>query len=1702
MLSDFRFSRGGVLGRMLGLLMFGALLFVAGCAGSGNSVTIGPPAQLAFTGQPTSASAGNSIAPAVTVSIEDAQGHVVTTATNQVTLTIGTNPSAGTMAGTATATAVAGVATFSNLSINNPGTGYTLAASTAGLTGATSGSFNVFGAAAKLAFTVQPASVAAGISIAPAVAVSVEDAAGNVVATATNQITIAIGTNPSSGTLSGTAQVNAVAGVATFSTLNLNKVGTGYTLAASASGLTSATSSAFNVTAGAAAKLAFTAQPTNTTAGVAISPAVQITVQDSQGNTVTTATNQITIAIGTNPSTGTLSGTAQVTAVAGVATFPTLNINKVGTGYTLGASATGLTATTSNAFNILVGTAAKLAFTIQPSSLAAGASIAPAVAVGVEDAAGNVVPSAANQITIAIGTNPSSGTLSGTAQVNAVAGVAAFSTLSINKVGTGYTLAASATGLTAAVSNTFNVTAGTASKLVFTAQPTNATAGAAISPSVQVTIEDSQSNVVTTATTPITIAIGTNPSSGTLSGTAQVNAVSGVATFATLSINNAGSGYTLGASATGLTSTTSTAFNIQAGAAAKLAITTQPTNAIAGAAINPAVQVTVEDTLGNTVTTAINQITIAIGTNPSSGTLSGTAQVNAVAGVATFSTLSINKSGNGYTLGATATALTPAASSAFNVTAGIASKLAFAAEPVNTVAGSNIAPAVTVSVEDQFSNLVTTASNSITVAIGTNPSSGTLSGTATAIAVNGVATFSTLNINNTGTGYTLTASASGLTGATSTAFNIVVSIGPPAKLVFSVQPSSVVAGVSIAPAIQVTVEDAGGNQVPSATNQITIAIGTNPSSGTLSGTLVGNAVSGVATFSTLSINNAGTGYTLGASASGLTSATSSAFNVTAGVASKLGFNVQPTGVTAGNSITPAVQVSVQDSLGNLVSSATNQITIAIGTNPSSGTLGGTAQVNAVAGVATFSTLNINKSGAGYTLSASASGLTGATSSAFNVTAGGATKLAFTVQPSNVAAGTSISPAVAVSVEDAQGNVVTTAVNQITVAIGTNPSSGILGGTAQVNAVAGVATFSSLSINNTGNGYTLSASASSLAGDVSNAFNVTANCTNNCSISGTVSGPQIAGVTVTLSGGPSSPAPATTNSSGNYSFGGLTQGTYTITPTLAGYTFNPSAPSISIGATTVQNFVSTSALTSFSISGTVSYGGVKTGRVFIRVYPNGCTTGCNALAGTSIAAANGAYTVRGLLPQGGGGNGDGSYVLNAEIDTLGTGLQNASNPTGNSAVVTITNVDISGIGITVTDPAPLSPVTPSNLGVAPTANGAVVQYQAPRNANGIEIATAYKVYYGTDVNATNGVGSPKTFVAQGTHQDVLFFGGLTNGATNFKMTSLVGATESAPTAVFGPVTIGATTGARTISGSVTFPGTATGPLYVGVFGGSSGNSVYVERIPTPASSPVAYSISGVPDGTYQNFAILDQNQDGEINIGDLDNVNGNNTPTVTVSGSNVTGADLDLTSDNVPAIPMVSTSFQQGNPNPYSLNLRIQWGLKRPVAMTLISGPNVAVPFDMGVDEHQSIQTPNFLTAPQVGDTYQFQILFSDATTQTLSASVSAVFGASNVAQSLAVNTSLPNSTTVPLFSWSAPAVHPTTYYYGICVFNQNGASLNWCDFGNNGPGIPSSQTSDVFNSDGSASSPNLTSGTTYDWNVFVQDANQNTAQTSSTYTVP
>jgi len=102
------------------------------------------------------------------------------------------------------------------------------------------------------------------------------------------------------------------------------------------------------------ATLAFTVQPGTVTVGATILPAVQVAVRDTQGNTVSSATSPITVAItsGTGTSGAVLGGTLTRSALGGVATFTDLTIDKTGTGYTLSATATGLTGATSAGFTV------------------------------------------------------------------------------------------------------------------------------------------------------------------------------------------------------------------------------------------------------------------------------------------------------------------------------------------------------------------------------------------------------------------------------------------------------------------------------------------------------------------------------------------------------------------------------------------------------------------------------------------------------------------------------------------------------------------------------------------------------------------------------------------------------------------------------------------------------------------------------------------------------------------------------------------------------------------------------------------------------------------------------------------------------------------------------------------------------------------------------------------------------------------------------------------------------------------------------------------------------------------------------------------------------------------------------------------------------------------------------------------------------
>ena len=121
----------------------------------------------------------------------------------------------------------------------------TITATTAGVEG--TAAIEIAQEAAQLRFIVLPTGAVAGLYIRPAVQVVLEDALGNVVAGATDTVTLALGANPSGGTLAGTSTQSAVNGVATFSNLSVDRVGAGYTLVARSAGLPDATSGVFGV---------------------------------------------------------------------------------------------------------------------------------------------------------------------------------------------------------------------------------------------------------------------------------------------------------------------------------------------------------------------------------------------------------------------------------------------------------------------------------------------------------------------------------------------------------------------------------------------------------------------------------------------------------------------------------------------------------------------------------------------------------------------------------------------------------------------------------------------------------------------------------------------------------------------------------------------------------------------------------------------------------------------------------------------------------------------------------------------------------------------------------------------------------------------------------------------------------------------------------------------------------------------------------------------------------------------------------------------------------------------------------------------------------------------------------------------------------------------------------------------------------------
>jgi hypothetical protein len=210
----------------------------------------------------------------------------------------------------------------------------------------------------------------------------------------------------------------------------------------------------------------------------------------------------------------------------------------------------------------------------------------------------------------------------------------------------------------------------------------------------------------------------------------------------------------------------------------------------------------------------------------------------------------------------------------------------------------------------------------------------------------------------------------------------VVPVKPAGLAITQQPPSTVTAGAPFSLAVEA--EDSSGNLDPYFDGTMTVALASNPGGDTLGGTLTVTAAKGVATFSGLTLTRAAAGYTLQVSVGGINPVTTNAITVTPAAASQVVITQQPPSSVVVNTGFGLV-AAIEDAYGNVVASATNKVTVALASNPTGASLGGTTSVTASQGIATFSGLTINKVGSGYTLQLTSKGLASATTSAITVT---------------------------------------------------------------------------------------------------------------------------------------------------------------------------------------------------------------------------------------------------------------------------------------------------------------------------------------------------------------------------------------------------------------------------------------------------------------------------------------------------------------------------------------------------------------------------------------------------------------------------------------------------------------------------------------------------------------------------------------------
>ena len=363
-----------------------------------------------------------------------------------------------------------------------------------------------------------------------------------------------------------------------------------------------------------------------------------------------------------------------------------------------------------------------------------------------------------------------------------------------------------------------------------------------------------------------------------------------------------------------------------------------------------------------------------------------------------------------------------------------------------------------------------------------------------------------------------------------------------------------------------------------------------------------------------------------------------------------------------------------------------------------------------------------------------------------------------------------------------------------------------------------------------------------------------------SIGGTITGSGFAGATVTLSGGAS--ASTTVNASGGFTFSGLANGTYTVTPSNPGSSFSPASQTATINNGHALGLTFSSVVSTYTLSGTISGAGGA-----------GATVALTGQASASTTAdSSGAYTFTGLT--------NGSYTLTASKtgfvispSSQAITISNANATANFSSVAqtytisgTISGSGGSGATVSLTGAATAT-TTASGSGTysfAGLANGsytvtasksgyvmspssqAVTISSANANAN-FSSAGAYSITgtisgsggSGATVNLTGASTATVTANSSGAYT----FTGIANGSYTVKPTKSGFAMSPASLAV----TINGASGTANFSSAAVFTlsGTITGPAASGATVVLSG----VASATTTTNSSGAYSFSNLLNGSY-------------------------------------------------------------------------------------------------------------------------------------------------------------------------------------------------------------------------------------------------------------